>query len=267
MGRQGRDQLEKWRESRIGEERLNNQGCLMKIIEYNGANDIVVEFQDEYKGKVHTKYTHFLSGGVKNPYFHSVYGMCITGNKYPIRENGKQTKEYISWNNMLKRCFDKRVKDEHPTYENVECCEEWLYYPNFYEWLHSQENFEKWYKSKRWHLDKDILVKGNRIYSPETCCLVPNNVNTLFIKPERQRGLQPIGVSKVKNGFQSWCNNPFTNSQESLGNSYSSEKAFYKYKSYKEDLIKKIANIEYNSGNITKHCYEAMMNYEVEITD
>ena len=159
-----KDQLKEWKENRVGKEKINNQGCLMKIVEYKGANDIIVEFQDNYKGKVHTRYIHFLSGGVKNPYFPSVYNFCITGNKYPIREDGKQTKEYIAWNNMIKRCFDSNLKAEHLTYEDVDCCEEWFLFENFYEWLHSQENFEKWLNGNRWHLDKDILIKKNKIF-------------------------------------------------------------------------------------------------------
>lgn len=255
------------KEHRIGEERLNNQSCLMKIITYNNANDIIVEFQDEYKGKVHTRYSHFLSGGVKNPYYPNVYRFGITGNKYAIRENGRQTKEYISWCNMLKRCFDEELKNTYKTYENVTCCEEWLLFENFYEWLHSQENFDKWLSGYRWDIDKDILIKGNKIYSPETCCLVPNRVNKLFVKQDRKRGLLPIGIVKTKCGFQVFCQNPFTNKQEPLGTYTNSVKAFCVYKIHKEDFIKQVAKIEYAKNNITKVCYEAMLNYEVEITD
>lgn len=39
---------------RLGQEKLNNQGSLMKIVEYNNSSDIVVEFQDDYKARVST---------------------------------------------------------------------------------------------------------------------------------------------------------------------------------------------------------------------
>lgn len=95
---------------RIGEEKTNNQGCRMKIIEYNNYNDIVVEFQDKYKAKVRTRYGEFTKGSVKNPYHPSVCGIGITGNKYKVSINHNDTKEYKVWIDMLKRCFDKKEK-------------------------------------------------------------------------------------------------------------------------------------------------------------
>lgn len=186
---------------RIGEVRLNNQGCLMKITEYIDANNITVEFQDEYGFKVNTQYGQFKLGEVKNPYYPSVFGVGIIGTKYPLRENGKNTKEYVSWKSVLRRSFDEKLKKRYITYKSVECCEEWLLFENFYEWLHSQENFDKWFNGDKWEIDKDILVKGNKIYSPDTCCLVPHNINSLFTKSNATRGDLPIGVIRHGNAF------------------------------------------------------------------
>lgn len=212
---------------RLGEENLNYQDCLMKIVRYDNANNIVVEFQDEHKAMVKTQYKHYVCGEVKNPYYPSVYGVGITGNKY---FNGNvRIKEYQIWSAMMERCFSKVEKIRSPSYEDVTCCEEWLLFDNFYEWLHSQGNFDKWLSGNRWALDKDILVKSNRVYSPDTCCLVPYYVNNLFVKR-----------NAIKNKL---------------------------YKDKKENMIKQMAESEYANGNITKKCYEAMMNYEVEIYD
>lgn len=243
----------------------------MKIVKYNDAVNIIVEFQDNYKAKVHTQYTNFKRGNVKNPYYPSVYGVGITGNKYTTWVSGENehTKEYQIWINMLIRCFDNKTKVKYPTYENVTCCEEWLLYDNFYEWIHSQDNFDKWYNNDGWHLDKDILVKGNKTYSPETCCLVPYNVNKLFLKNDTNRGNLPIGVHRdVKGyGYIARCMNPLTDDRDYLGYRTSVLGAFQLYKSHKENLIKQVAEMEYSKGNITEQCYDAMMNYEVEITD
>lgn len=252
---------------RLGVEKLNNQGCLMKIVEYIDANNMIVEFQDEHKTRVRSAYRQFEKGEVTNPYYPSVYGIGTIGCKYPSRENGKVSKEYKAWNHIIERCFSKKYKEKHQTYECVTCCEEWLLYENFYEWLHEQENFNKWFNGERWAVDKDILVKGNKTYSPETCCLVPQNVNTLFIKNDINRGNLPIGISRVGDEFQTSCKNPFTNKNVYLGKHSTIKEAFNIYKLYKEKAVKQVANIEYNNGNITKPCYEAMMNYEVEITD
>lgn len=250
------------------EEKLNNQGCLMKIVEYNKANDIVVEFQDKHNYRVNTIYGNFKSGSIRNPYYPSIYGIGITGCKYPTKVNGVSTKEYNAWIDMLKRCFMEKTKDKQPSYKDVECCEEWLNFESFCDWLHSQPNFDKWKNGHRWAIDKDILVKRNKIYSPDTCCLVPQNVNCLFLKRESERGKYPIGIRYTENGFNAKCHNPFTNKGEDLGNYFTPENAFYLgYKPYKEKLIKQVAQIEFDKGNITEECYKAMMSYKVEITD
>lgn len=254
-------------EGRLGEENINHQGCLMKIIKYNRVDDILVEFQDEYKGVVHTQYQSFIRGNVKNPYYPMVLGVGMIGSKYPAKIDNVETEEYQAWKGMIYRCFDKKTKERQPTYQNVVCCKEWLLFESFYEWLHSQKNFDRLYNKNKWNVDKDILIKGNKIYSPETCCLVPMNVNSLFLNKNNYRGDLPIGVKKSGKSFMARCSNPITNNREYLGSYSTPYYAFLAYKNYKEDLIKQIAQIEYDNGNITEKCCNAMMNYQVEITD
>lgn len=253
-------------DGRLGETNVNHQGCLMKIVEYNRSDDIMVEFQDEYKGRVHTHYWSFLQGNVKNPYYPMMLGIGMIGSKYPSKVNNKQTKEYQAWKGMIYRCFDENTKSRNAAYKDATCCKEWLCYENFYDWLHSQENFDKWDNDK-WTIDKDILIKGNTIYSPDTCCLVPNNVNALFISKKNYRGDLPIGVKRSRKSFIARCSNPFTEEREYLGSYSTPLYAFQAYKNYKENLIKQVAKIEYDKRNITKKCYNAMTEYKVEITD
>lgn len=252
---------------RLGEEKFDKQGTIMKIVSYNNANDIVVEFQDKYHAKVHTTYQSFSSCKTLNPYYPSKLGVGIVGNKYATSINGKSIKEYRTWSGVLERSFDEKIKEKNLTYKDATCCNEWIYYENFYEWLHSQSNFDKWANGNRWALDKDILVKGNKIYSPETCCLVPINVNCLFVKNDLSRGSCPAGVNAHYNGYRASCANQLLNEHVILGTHKTPEEAFYAYKPYKEALIRQVAEQEYKAGNITKRCYNAMMNYEVEITD
>ena len=80
-------------DNRIGEIKANNFGSLMKIVEYNKANDIVVEFQDEYRARVHTQYSNFKRGTVRNPFSKTVYEVGIVGNKYRTQNNGETTRE------------------------------------------------------------------------------------------------------------------------------------------------------------------------------
>ena len=171
---------------------------------------------------------------------------------------------------MLQRCYDEKTKKKYNYYKDVSCCEEWLLYENFHEWLHLQPNFNKWVNENRWAIDKDILTKGNKIYAPDMCCLVPPNVNSLFTKHEKGRGEYPIGVYYVKrnNTYKAQCNNPLKEKKRiGLGEYSSPLIAFEKYKEYKEYVIKEVAKYELQKENITTQCYEAMMNYNVEITD
>lgn len=250
---------------------MNYQSCLMKIVEYKNNRNVIVEFQDKYKAMTHTNYQAFLKGSVKNPYYPSVYGVGIIGNKYPTNIGGESTKEYESWRGMLRRCYDEKFKKTELTYKEAICCDEWLLFENFYEWLHSQFNFDKWYDNDGWAIDKDILVKGNKKYSPEVCCLVPQNVNSLFVKRDNYRGDLPLGISLNTGGniTRPYEASVFTsNKRKYIGIYETPEKGFYLgYKPEKETIIKQVAQEEYSKGNITKQCYEAMMNYEVEITD
>ena len=271
------------KEERLGATNYNNQGCLMKIVEYNSIRNVIVEFQDKYKCQKKTQWDYFQKGSIDNPYHPSVCGVGMHGIKYPICVNGKKTKEYIAWKDMLYRsCSDKnKLPKSQIAYINVTCCKEWLLFENFYEWLHSQENFEVWKSNKGFALDKDILVKGNKVYSPETCCLVPERVNALFVraygKDKKTTGL-PIGVKKDNSKYN--CAKPYYATYWSkdvvsqngshhifLGSAKTPEEAFQIYKQYKEAYIKQVTQEEYDKGTISKKCYEAMMRWEVEIND
>lgn len=264
--------LEEKRMERMGMTKYNNQGSLMKVVGYKDCHNVTIEFQDEYKYKTTTQWPNIKAGQVRNPYVPTVFNVGIIGEKYKTVVNKKMSKEYNTWHEMIRRCFDEKCKNNYPTYQDSTCCDEWILYENFYEWLHSQENFDKWICDKRSALDKDILVKGNKIYSPETCLLVPQYVNTLFIKKDANRGDLPIGVSyDAKQQRYFAMISMLRNGQQynkNAGYYPTPEDAFYLgYKPTKERYIQKVAQEEFYKGNITKRCYEAMMKYEVEITD
>ena len=128
--------------NRTGETNISNEGCIMKIVEYNNANNIIVEFQDEYKYRLHTYYQTFKKGQCKNPFYPSVYGYGYLGidkegdvPKTHESKDGKyvNTWEYRKWQGMLQRCFDNKYKEKYPTYKDVTCCDRWLCFANFLE--------------------------------------------------------------------------------------------------------------------------------------
>ena len=256
---------------RLGETRKNKEslgGCEMKIIKYNGYKDIIVEFQDKHKTKIHTTYQHFEKGDVKNPYYPSVYGVGYIGEgKYKITINNKKTDAYKVWYGMLQRCYDPYMLNKRPTYIDCYICEEWHNFQNFAKWF-----YKHYYEcnGEKMHLDKDILFKGNKIYSPENCILVPERINTLFIKCDASRGKYPIGVcwDKENNKFRADYSILDKNNEKKrihLGRYNTFEEAFNVYKKFKENYIKDVAD-KYKKI-IPIELYDAMYRYEVEIDD
>lgn len=256
------------RQLKVGETNINKQGCLMKIVEYHSFRNIIVEFQDDFLYRTKTTYNRFKDGSTRNPFAAEHCGVGVFGNKYPSKINGKATKECSTWDLMLRRCYARDKKDDLSAYDGVTCCKDWLYFPNFYEWLHSQENFDEWSKLRLSALDKDVLVKNNKVYSPDTCLLVPPCINSLFVKNNNGSGNYLPGVQPIKNSpnFQAACHGPDLN-RIYLGTYKTQEEAFRAYKQYKEQVIKEIAEREYQKGTISKRCYDAMMQYQIEITD
>lgn len=250
--------IEKQRNERLGLCNNNKNGNEMTIIEYINSANITVKFKDGYITK--TKYKHFKNGQVRNPYDKIIFNVGYVG-KGKYNSTNKQI--YVVWTSMLKRCYNTKYISEHHTYKDCEVCEEWHNFQNFAHW------FDKNYytvSDEKMNLDKDILHKGNKRYSPENCVFVPYNINLLFIKHDKNRESYPIGVyyDKKYNKYASMCCNGY-GKQIILGYSIDVKQAFYTYKHYKEQLIKQIAD-KYKQY-IPQKLYDAMYIYKIEITD
>ena len=263
---------------RTGETNMSNEGCVMKILEYNNRFDITVEFEDEYKYRVHTNYQAFKKGECKNPFYPSVYGYGYLGTdkegnipKAHESKDGKNvhTWEYNKWQSMLQRCFDNKLKERNPTYKDVTCCNRWLCFTNFLEDLEILKQEHNWSEDIKLNLDKDILHKGNKLYSLENCVLVPQWINSLFTKNDTKRGEYPIGVcyNKQCKKYQAFCN--INRKLKGLGLYNTPEEAFNAYKIAKENEIKRVAEDCVLKGYITKdgRLYNAMMGYQIKIDD
>jgi hypothetical protein len=248
--------------NRTGEINYNNYGSKMTIIEYNNSSDITVEFNNGYKTK--NTYYQFKLGNVYNPYDKSLCNIGYVGiGKYSLKTNNNL---YTKWKNMIKRCYDEKERYKNPTYIRCSVCEEWHNFQNFAQWYN--DNYYE-IEGERMALDKDILVKGNKIYSPDTCIFVPHDINMLFVKCDKSRGEYPIGVSLIKrdNLFISSCNKTVnkTKTHIYLGRYITPKQAFDAYKEYKENHIKEVA--DYYKNQIPDKLYKAMYNWIVEITD
>ena len=241
--------------NRLGEVRKNNFGTDMKIIRYGTCEDIDVQFLDgNYYVFKHTTYPNFKNGCIKNPYDKSVFGIGYVGDgKYQTRVNGVNTIYYNTWHDMIRRCYNEGTKDKFPAYYGIcKVCNQWLNMQIFSEWF--EEN--KYECGERLHIDKDILYPGNKIYSPDTCILVPQRINMLFMNKPNKRGL-PNGIRKAYGKYLAKYNN------EELGAYTTLEDAYNVYAAKKEENIKQIAD-EYKEL-IPEKLYVALYNYKVKI--
>lgn len=252
---------------RTGEKSINNFGSEIIIVEYRNKRDIDVYFSEYDWTFKNAHYNNFKKGQIRCPYEKSVYGIGYLGEgDYKSKENGKNTKIYDAWHDMLKRCYSEKYHKKYPTYITCEASEGWHNFQNFAEWY--EENYYE-VDGERMELDKDILIKHNKIYSADTCIFVPQTINKLFVKCDRSRGESVIGTSPHQGKYIAYCNmiNPKTGKSKRsyLGVYETQEKGFEVYKYYKERNIKEVAN--YYKELIPEKLYDGMYNYEVEITD
>ena len=173
-----------------------------------------------------------------------VEGVGINDADYRVTkmENGKrvwQCPYHRTWESMLRRAYSDKHKQSRPTYQDVTVCEEW----------HSFMNFRSWMVEQNWEdkeLDKDILFKGNKVYSPDTCVFVDRVVNSFLLDRAASRGEWPVGVYwyKQEQKFMSRCNNPFTKKQEYLGLFTCPQQAHLAWKARKHELSCQLAGIQ-----------------------
>ena len=236
-----------------------------KVLKYNDSANVVIQFLNTGFEAV-VELGNIRNGGVKDPYSPSVHGIGVLGAKYPSRVNGVHTKEYMLWRNMLRRCYSDIFKKKQPTYEGCEVSENFKYYEYFYEWCHKQIGFDNDGNGNPFQLDKDLLMKGNKVYSEPTCIFIPSEINLVLVKCTASRGKHLIGVywSKTAKAFIARVNKNKGKS-EHLGLFKTEIEAFNAYKTAKEAFVKEQANKW--KGKIDERAYEALMNYTVEVDD
>ena len=236
-----------------------------KVLKYTNSLNILIEFVETGFRKIcQTK--EIKTGSILDKSLPSVFNVGVLGDKYATKyklPNGRYRnfKEYETWSGFLERCYSERCQIKHPTYRGCTVSENFKSYTYFYEWCNKQVGFEH----QEWNLDKDILVKGNKVYSEDTCCFVPPEINSLFTKADRIRGKYPIGVCEDKQAGNFKVRISVEGKQKHVGRYYCEKEAFYAYKVAKEQYIKEVANKW--KGQIDVRVYEALINWEVNIDD
>ena len=164
---------------------------------------------------------------------------------------------------MLQRCYDDKYQERRPTYKGCEVCEEWHNFQAFAEWY--EKNYYE-VPNEKMCLDKDILLHGNKIYSRDTCLIVPHRINSLFTYKRNNKLKLPSGISPHGSKYQVMCNDE-SGKRITLGTYKTINEAFTIYKEFKERVIKQVADEYYSKSLIPKKVQDALYKYEVLITD
>lgn len=231
-----------------------------EVISYDGCTNITVQFEDGYV-KICSA-NALRNGNVKSPFYPSVQGMGFLGEgPYITSKNKILTQESITWRGMLQRCYDNKFLLKHPSYKDNFVSQEFLNFQNFAHWCQSAIGFN----NTGWCLDKDIIFKGNKIYSERTCCFIPHEINNLFINSKVCRGQYPVGVSFNKNTGRYSASCHKNGKQITVGEYETPEQAFIAYKIFKEIVIKEVA--EKWKDQIDIRVYDSLMLWSIDVED
>lgn len=169
-----------------------------------------------------------------------IFGIGVNDADYPISWDSQGKREYcifyVTWHSMIRRCYSSVYHSKKPTYKGCSVCPQWLFFLNFKTWMVNQE----W---KGMQLDKDILIHGNKIYSPKTCLFVTREVNGLLANSLNSIGDLPTGVTIDKRWNKNYVAKiSISGRRKSLGVYNTAKEAHHAYIKAKAENIINIAN-------------------------
>lgn len=263
--------IEKRKIELLGAEFTNNTGDKCFVIDYINAFKVLVVFYDTLTTD-YFSYNSLKLGGFVDYNKPNVVGVGYLGERRLRKSNNLYRKSYEAWSHILNRCYNEKTQEKNPQYKYCTVDPVWHSFKNFREWYLNQPELLNTEEDtgNRWSIDKDILVKGNRVYSPDTCCVVPNEINTLMVKPQQRKvhtdlpegvGYIKPRVPNAKKGYSARLNCGTGEKDRYLGYYDTPEEAFLVYKEAKEKRIKEVANKW--KGKIADDVYESLINWKV----
>lgn len=221
---------------------------------------MVVKFDD---GFVTTTARQMIDkGSVKSPNYPIVAGIGYLGvGPHKPRRDGKITLEYNTWVGMLHRCYSGKRLLKGITYVDKFVRSEWYCFQNFAEWCQTAIGFG----NDGWELDKDLILKDNCYYGPDTCAYVPKDLNIILKSSSKKRGQYPIGVTKVDEERKYRSVIYVDGASKIIGRFETAIEAFNCYKEAKEQSIKQRA-LKYKDS-LDIRVFNSLMNWEINIDD
>lgn len=238
--------------------RSNKHGYVITVkhIHHNSCDFIFLNTGSYQNSAMH----NIKNGSVKDQTVPTLLGVGVTGEG--CRNYGSLGKKSFSvWKEMLRRCYDAKFLENNETYIGCSVSEFFRYYDNFHQWCTKQVGFGR----EGFALDKDILIKGNKIYSEDVCVFVPQQINNCCIRSTNRRGEYPVGVSWSKQAqkFETYITR--FGKRKNLGLFHTVQEAFLVRKEAKEKYMKELA--EFWKGEVDTRVYEALTNWVVSEDD
>lgn len=190
-----------------------------------------------------------------------VYGVGINDGSRPTRCDGKDLRQYHMWRGMLRRCYSEKERHKFKSYSNCSVSENFKNYSYFYDWYNKNCLIDGF----QYHLDKDLLSRGNKIYSEDTCSLLPIQINSLLVLDAARRGDYLIGVCFDRKYKKFRAAMGYNGRIKFIGNFDNEMDAHLAYKAEKERYVKSVASIWKHA--ISSSAYAALMKYTVSIND
>ena len=163
------------------------------VLKYNSALKVDLVFLNTGYTTT-TRIDHTRTGTVSDKLYPNLCGFGFIGiGDYKAKEGKSLSKPYAAWSGMIKRCYEEKRLKRNPTYRDCTVCDEWRNFQSFAKWF--EKNYIEGYQ-----LDKDILVDGNKIYSPEFCSFVTPKENIQKAHAKNYKFISPDGnITQVYN--------------------------------------------------------------------
>lgn len=242
--------------AKVGQIFRNNRRELAEVLEIESAVKVKVKFLKTGWETVFTG-NSLKKGSFVDRFSPFLFGVGYLGNE------GYEKDSYSRWAGILERCL---VSDENfcPAYQESELDEIWYNYSEFKLWFFSQPILSK-LKVADLHVDKDLLVQGNKNYSPELCCLIPKQLNSaIVIRNTSNTGLPGVSHRNDYPGTYRASSSAIVDGRRRTKYLLSSKdplECFYAYKEFKEAYFKDLA--EKWKEILDNNQYEALYNRKI----
>lgn len=160
----------------IGKIFSNSLGLEFEVIDLENYYNVTVRFKES--GFVtNARLDHVKRGAIRDRFHRENFGVGYLGSMEGVVDCKRLRSK---WGGMLNRCYNPKYHERKPTYRDCKASESFQNFTNFYHWAKGQVGFN----IPNWELDKDILVRGNKTYSEETCVFVPREINTVIFNSD-----------------------------------------------------------------------------------